>query len=326
MIYIAFYLPHEPLVTMGDAVASFLSEEDPTTKNMCLFSQRDFRKNFSNRGARKWHDRRYRWKDATGKTHRAVTIVLISIALIVVILLLRLGIDSLQTAGTATDASSLANLGYGTIDPRTSIITLPDKLITVAFIANSPQVILSLLYFSYNSLLTAMLLGYEWTTYAQKRKGLRVSFKSKGEQRSKYFLQLPYRFGAPLLLLSGLLHWFVSQSIFVVAIDFYNAFGKPGSNTRFDYVTDLKTCGYSPIAIISVIVLGGVMLIAIIGVGFIPYKGGITLAGSCSRAFSAACHPTSEEERYLRDGDSDDGECATAFEKVSMGRHEHKCC
>jgi hypothetical protein len=33
------------------------------------------------------------------------------------------------------------------------------------------------------------------------------------------------------------------------------------------------------------------MLVAIIGFGYMPYKRSITLVGSCSMAISAACHP-----------------------------------
>ena len=69
-----------------------------------------------------------------------------------------------------------------------------------ALVANSAQLIVSLIYFSYNSLLTNMVLGYEWVTYAYKRKGLRVTTKAKGDQRSSYFLSLPYRIALPLMI------------------------------------------------------------------------------------------------------------------------------
>ncbi|KAI4956912.1 hypothetical protein J4E86_005384 [Alternaria arbusti] len=174
-------------------------------------------------------------------------------------------------------------------------VYLPSGLIAIAVIANTPQVALSFLYFSYNALFTAMLMGYEWVSYSSKRKGLRVTHQPAGAQRSTYFLQLPYRFGIPLMVLSGTLHWLVSQSIFLIAIDFYDPFGKPGtgsdaSNMPFDY----KTLGYSPPAIISVIVLGGLMVISIVAFGYTPYARGMPLAGSCSMAISAACHPTEQ--------------------------------
>lgn len=186
--------------------------------------------------------------------------------------------------------ADVLRLGFGAVDARALITdpNFPDEIATIALIANLPQVILSVLYFSYNSLFTAKLMGHEWTSYAHKRKGLRVSCKPKGSQRSTYFLQLPYRFGVPLVVLSGTLHWLVSQSIFVVAIDI---------NEGFDW---RRTCGYSPIAMTLVIVLGALMIVAVIGFGWLPYKGGIPLAGSSSMAISAACHPN--ETKRFEDG------------------------
>jgi hypothetical protein len=189
----------------------------------------------------------------------------------------------------------------GAVDPRTSMTEMPTDLVSNAVIANTPQLILSLLYFSYSALFTAMLMGYEWASHAHKRKGLSVSRQCFGAQRSPYFLQLPYRFGIPLMVLSDTLHWLVSQSIFLIAIDFYDTFGKPGTdNIYLPTQLDYKTLGYSPLAITSVIVLGGLMVINIVASGCLPYKRGMPLAWSCSMAISAACHPTARVD----DGDS----------------------
>jgi hypothetical protein len=170
-----------------------------------------------------------------------------------------------------------------------------------------------MLYFSYNALFTSFLLSHEWTSYAHKKKGLRVSRDPVGEQRTEYFLQLPYRFSVPLMMLSGTLHWLVSQAIFLVAIDFYDPFGEPTlrwSPTNARIALSMKTCGYSPIAIITVIIVGLLMVVAIVAFGFIPYKQGMTLAGSCSLALSAACHL---DKRLESDG------AAAAVGKVQWG-------
>lgn len=180
------------------------------------------------------------------------------------------------------------------MDPRALISSkqFPTDIISIALIANVPQLLLSFLYFAYNSLFTAMLMGYEWTSYAYKRKGLRITRRPSGFQRSTYFLQLPYRFSLPLVVLSGILHWLVSQSIFVVAFDTYDAYGD--SYKGIDNIM-AKTCGYSPIAMLTVVILGILMVVAVVAFGYIPYKRGMPLAGSCSLAISAACHP--EQDR-----------------------------
>lgn len=114
--------------------------------------------------------------------------------------------------------SDLARIGFGTLDPRTVIWYKIRSIIGNTLVANVVQVFLSVVYFSYNSLFTCMLLGHEWASYAHRRKGLRVSSKPMGAQRSTYFLSLPYRFALPLMAMSGLLHWLVSQSIFFVVV------------------------------------------------------------------------------------------------------------
>jgi hypothetical protein len=198
-------------------------------------------------------------------------------------------------------------MGYGNVDPRTAITGLKNDLVSNAIVANSPQVILSMLYFSYNALFTSFLLSHEWISYANKKKGLRVSWRPVGAQRTEYFLQLPYRFSLPLLVLSGALHWMVSQAIFLVAIDFYDVFGAPMTLFSSGH---MKTCGYSPIAIITVMIFGCCMVVAIVAFGFVPYKQGMPLAGSSSMAISAACHI---DKRSEVDG------ATAAVEKVQWG-------
>lgn len=75
MYYIAFHIHDEPLMTMGDAVASFLEKEDSTTKDMCSSTLEDFR---NRRGflvqRRQWSDKRHRWKDVTNRSGRFITV------------------------------------------------------------------------------------------------------------------------------------------------------------------------------------------------------------------------------------------------------------
>lgn len=188
--------------------------------------------------------------------------------------------------GSLQSLPALSRLGFGAVDPRTILGVKIDSTIGLVLVANLAQPILSFVYFTYNGLFTAMLLGYEWTSYAHVRKGLRVSRAPIGAQRSTYFLQLPYRFVLPLMVISGLIHWITSQSIFLVAFDIYEY---DGSRPKISS-DHLRSCGFSPIAIISGIILGGIMVIAAFVFGYLPYKTGTNLAGSCSAAMSAACH------------------------------------
>ena len=129
-----------------------------------------------------------------------------------------------------------------------------------------------------------MLLAEEWSAYATKKKFLRVT-SPIGGQRSTYRLQLPYRYGIPLLVGSSVLHWLVSQSIFLARINVVDF-----AEAEVNWV-GLSTCGYSPMAMIFVIILGSIIVLLGIGFGFRKSRSGMPLAGSCSAAISAACHP-----------------------------------
>ena len=158
-------------------------------------------------------------------------------------------------------------------------------LLSYILLGNLPQVVLSFLYLMYNGLYTCMLQGHEWSNYAHERKTVRVT-SPVGKQRSTYYLTLPYTYAVPLLFFSGLLHWLVSQSLFLVSITMYDG----------DQVVDnITTCGYSCIAIIFVLIVGSTLLLAGVALGFRRYKPGMPLASSCSAAISAACHPPADD-------------------------------
>ncbi|KAF1928320.1 uncharacterized protein M421DRAFT_63465 [Didymella exigua CBS 183.55] len=301
MWFVIYSTKEDPLLTMGDAVASFLDERDPTTVRSSLISLHDCKADYD-AGAKPWRDQRTRWKDTTSRLRRGVTLGLFATALLVIINLLVWGTKAIAR-NASIGPNAIFALGFGTIDTRALIYgDFPTDMISLVLIANLPQVILSFLYFAYNGTFTAMLLGYEWTSYAYKRKGLRVSHVPSGLQRSTYFLQLPYRFGIPLVVLSGTLHWLVSQSIFVVALDQYDRTGV--------YNDSRISCGYSPVAMLVVVVLGIFMVATVVGFGYIPYRSGMPLAGSCSLAISAACHP---------DEDTKGESTTTSEEKLQWG-------
>ena len=188
--------------------------------------------------------------------------------------------------------SHLWSLGLGNVNAETLIalnngsedLSGSAGVITTVLIANSPQILLSFLYFTLNGIFTCMLLAEEWSAYATKRNFLRVT-SPVGGQRSTYRLQLPYRYGIPLLIGSSVLHWLVSQSIFLARVNVIDSTGSEVSGI------EVSTCGYSPMAMIFVIILGSIVVLLGICFGFRKSRGGMPLAGSCSAAISAACHP-----------------------------------
>ena len=213
-------------------------------------------------------------------------------ALVVVSFLLHLGLTNISLSSRSIPY--LWSLGFGTVTAE-SIITsaywpgnqenesAQGALLLNILISNSPQLILSFLYLTYNGLFTSMLLSKEWSGFANHRKNLRIT-SPKGQQRSTYWLQLPYRYSIPLLAASSLLHWLVSQSIFLARVTVNDPTGVE------DTSASISTCGYSNIAIIFVIAFGSILPLIAIAHGFRRYPSGMPFAANCSAAISSACH------------------------------------
>ena len=182
----------------------------------------------------------------------------------------------------------LWELGFGTVSSQSlvsqNVLSGKTGLFAKVLLANLPQLLLSFLYLTYNGLFTCMLLGQEWNRYGHHRKTLRVSWPMEG-QRSTYWLQLPYTYGLPLMVFSGVLHWLVSQSIFLARVAVANS----TDDDPDDYFS-FSTCGYSNIAIATVILVGTIALVFGNANGFRKYSGSMPLVGSNSAAISAACH------------------------------------
>lgn len=97
--------------------------------------------------------------------------------------------------------------------------TLSQKFYNFVLFANVWQLVLSMIYFQLNGVLTAMMVSREWMSYYKNRKSLRLTVPEGTTQRTSYFISMPWKFGGPLLATSALLHWSLSQSIFVVPLE-----------------------------------------------------------------------------------------------------------
>lgn len=76
MFYVAYCIPEQPLITMGDAVASFLQRPDYYSQGLCLLSIHDVREGGYKTSTRQWTNERFRWKDIASKKRRATTLSL----------------------------------------------------------------------------------------------------------------------------------------------------------------------------------------------------------------------------------------------------------
>ena len=102
------------------------------------------------------------------------------------------------------EGNNIWSLGFGTVDTN-AVLDISPNLLPMVLLANTPQLLLTFLYFLYNSMYTCMLAASEWSQFAVHRKGLRVSSPDK-DQRSTYWLQLPWLYSLPLGISAAILH------------------------------------------------------------------------------------------------------------------------
>jgi hypothetical protein len=291
--YVAFRLGEAPLVTVGDAVESFIRHPDRTSEGMCLASH-DSVVTSTKLGytatSMRFEPGQHRFYEAATWKQWSFLLTLFAIAGAGTSVCLALGIDNFKGDKTIENAWVI---GLGTVKPQNLVMgwKLPGygntSIIVSTLIANAPQALFSFLYVCYNSLFTIMFLSRELMTFSvttgRGRKYLRVS-DAKGEQKCTYFLNLPYKYGIPLLMGSGLIHWLVSQSIFLANITII----PPNGDTPMQ--DEITTVAYSPLAMLLLLLLGLLLLLFLLGIALRKLPFGMPLIGSNSLALSAACH------------------------------------
>lgn len=210
--------------------------------------------------------------------------------------------------------ASTDSLSISASNPLSSTATLYNALLV-----NIPQLLLSFGYLNLNTICTSIASCAEWNGMGVTRKGLRVT-NPQGEQRSTYFLQLPYKWSLPLMITSGTLHWLLSQSFFLVRVDKYNRQG------QILITESISACGFSTFSLYALL-LASLIVLGIVGfLGLRKFHVKTPVVASCSLAISAACHPrTGEVDVKLgrvkwgvigNEGDVANGRCALSTAKV----------
>lgn len=293
---------NEPvLATVGDAVASFLEASDPHTKGLCLLDPSQANKvSLPESRSHDLYDPIYRRERpeflyfATSHTRWWLTIVTCSTYVLAGFVLWKL---SLLLKARYSFSESMTKQ-FGAVDGSLVLGIVGEsgvRLILDIMTANSFQLALSSTYFLYNSLYTAQCGALEWSRYfSTQKKGLRVTWP-RGHQRSTFYLQLPYRYGIPLVVVSMVMHFLISQSVFLARLRYYNWIGE-----RLDAgYTDV---GFSPRAAFTSCVVGAVLVLMLILHSFRKLDNRMPAHGNKSTVISAMCHPPREP--------SDENKCA----------------
>ncbi|KAI1100503.1 hypothetical protein F4804DRAFT_344695 [Jackrogersella minutella] len=222
---IIWKLPHTSLVTLGDAMESFVTKPDSHTIGLGTldivdsvrletqprryWSTQDGSLLTSGIKPRQWHatNRRYLYTVPQAVWMRTYILILFSLSILVGCLVL-----SYQSNGNSFQAS------FGRSEDNRSTNIGDGGYLYALLIANVPQLLLSLCYFSYNGFFTRLLNEQEWNSYGISLRPLRVSLPI-GKQVSSYRLQLPYKYSVPLLSISVLCHWLLSSALFLFIIE-----------------------------------------------------------------------------------------------------------
>ncbi|KAK4207272.1 hypothetical protein QBC37DRAFT_299084 [Rhypophila decipiens] len=296
------------ILTVGDAISTFLETPDASTEGAGLLSAKEIRGTSIqlSEKTRPFSAQRQRGLCAASARRWGASVTLYSLSMLFCLALLGYGIASFHGS---VKFSTMMSWGLGSLVSRvmmdypsgTSLrkATVSDGLILMSMVANSPQVLLSIVYFTYNGLFTSISAAREWSSFAHERKGLRVSSKPAGDQRSAYFLQLPFRYSIPLISLSIFTHWVLGQSFFLFHLETYRLDSsqrgdvpviQESDGTFFEASESRLTTGWSPLGLLLLLVSGTVMALFLAVVAWRKLPSSMPVVGSCSLAMSAACH------------------------------------
>ncbi|PLB51183.1 hypothetical protein P170DRAFT_455443 [Aspergillus steynii IBT 23096] len=227
-----------------------------------------------------------RWYRAASPRRWATLLFIIISSFITAIVLFKVG--SGQRYPNKVTLQTSWETGFGKPSSVAMIGQAAQSVMEVVLLSNMPQLVLSVLYFLSNGILTNMVVAAEYNEYAIHRKPLRVSWP-KGQQRSTRYLSLPYRYRVPFMILAVALHWLMSQSLFFTQVRLFDIDGEMverWSTTR---------CGYSLVAILTTLIVGAIATLSLMGLSLRRYKSNMPLPIYSSIEISAACHPPADD-------------------------------
>lgn len=193
-------------------------------------------------------------------------------------------ISPITGSAWACGTSSEGVMSFGSVESNTT------ATIFNAWLSNMPHVLLSVTYMSLDSFCTVLTGAEEWNKLGavNPRKSPRFS-EPRGQQRSIYFLQLPYRWAMPLIVASTTLHWLFSQIFFIKRIDIYTG------NHVIDIKSSRSACGGSGSTLVDLFALHLTLCWTVRHMSSKRFTTGLPHAASNSLVISAACRPPRDE-------------------------------
>ncbi|TIC91649.1 hypothetical protein CH35J_010754 [Colletotrichum higginsianum] len=288
-----FFTGFEPLVTLGDAIASFVTQPDHTTRGICLLDKKDVKQGrWGYREAKYWTSQDHFWFQSPGLA--LWTFWFLTWATPTGLAAAALGVTLSQDS-----TSSLSP--FGSARPH-EMYTLPNRSVRagVTILAALPHLLLAVLYLSTNALLSSYFLSHEMSQYALPGIALPLRVSSgrpRGAQTTSLFLTLPRPYSWLLLLLFAAAGFVLSNAVIMVSVDVLPAV----KDEKFP--VPINGIGFSGVGLLAFLALMVVAAGLVIGLGLRRAdpsptsvdgaKAGNPLVlrgGSCSAVISARCH------------------------------------
>jgi len=284
IVALAWPSSENPLVTVGDAIVSFLMEPDHTTEGACLITKADVCSgNWACGEARYWFTESHRWVQALSKMRWLGWFIT---------WLLPSGMAAAMLGMAVVDGGQNA---FSSFTQPTSTYPLPSGIPRVGqtVIVALPHLLLVILYFSTNALMSVFYLSHEFSQFAVPGAHAQVRISSgqpTGAQTTSLYLTLPRPLSWLLFILFVAMGFMLSQSFHLVSID----------DTPFLCTNPLPLVILLGLLAITAFVVAGLSLrhADVPGAGEDGRRAGNPLAlkgGSCSAVISARCHRSAQE-------------------------------
>lgn len=288
-----------PLVTLGDAIASFLRGPDPATRSNALLTKANL---ITGLGGWGFTEGKYWAPTQSPRYFRTASRAQWFTAVFWLFATVAPAISALVVTFASQSIDSPVLTAFGTASAHTTYL-VPTEIPVAALsvVVAIPQVLLAGLYFSVNSLLTAFSLTRESARYAISPKGttwrpLRVSAEPVGHQTTSLFLTLPRPVSWALAVWFSAMGFVLSQAFFVVAL---TSASEPSMSVLGVGLSGLALVVLLGMLVVLAAVVGGLSMLKVRSVAMADGRAlGNPLAfegGSCSAALSARCHRVPEE-------------------------------
>ncbi|KAI1276354.1 hypothetical protein F5Y07DRAFT_408502 [Xylaria sp. FL0933] len=278
-----------PLVTPGDAVASFITKPDAVTVGYCTMSQREIRKTFKSGSlphsleVRPWYGLRKRWGLAIPRSNWVMSYFLIAVGIGVC--------GGLITEVLIEPRTSIASAGFF-LNNNSPTITIRLTLIRSVLVANSPQLLLTLCYFAYNNIYTHLRSTWEWAQFGIGYFPLRVT-------DPRALTTIPIQFAVD----DNKRFSSLDLGEYDLCLGYYD-------RTLIDPSLPPDAAilvGYSPAALLTLLIVAVILaLIPPIWSFFSRLPPNIIVPGCNSLALSAACHASKLSQVITKTTNSDD--------------------